>query len=103
MEEPYIEQILSELKLSKCQQKSLSHPFIVWENGTEYVNSQHIPEDIILQCDFNSLRPIAQRQIISLLERRKLTQNYPLYNWEINRVILFEQQLIKKIEYIKKY
>ena len=96
MEEPYIEQILSELKLSKCQQKRLSHPFIVWENGTENTNLQNIPEDIILQCDFNSLRPIAQMQIISLLERRKLTKKHTLYNREINKVILYENNLIKK-------
>lgn len=85
--------------MSKCQNKNLSHSFKEWENGTKTANFQNILEDAILKCDFNSLRTIAKRQILSLLERRKLTQNYKLYNREINRVILFEQNLIKKSEF----
>jgi hypothetical protein len=41
--------------------------------------------------DFKSLRPIAQRQIASLLRRMEVTKKCFLYQKEINRVIAYEQ------------
>jgi len=48
-----------------------------------------IPEDKIINCEFHSLRIIAKRQILSLIKRMIVTQNYSLYRREINRVILY--------------
>lgn len=43
---------------------------------------------------FESLRPMAQRQIRSLLRRMKSTQNSSLYKEEIEKIISYEQNRI---------
>ena len=50
-----------------------------------------IPMDKILEYNEKELRPIANRQIESLKKRRKLTGNYEVYNYQINKVILKEK------------
>lgn len=60
-----------------------------------------IPDEYIIHVNFSSLRFIARRQIISLLERRHLTKNYCLYNREINRVILYECLHTYNIDFAK--
>jgi hypothetical protein len=47
---------------------------------------------IIHNCSFSSLRPIAQRQIISLLRRRELSPHKDLYCFEIKKLIEFESK-----------
>ncbi len=41
--------------------------------------------------DFKALRPIAQRQIASLLRRMEVTKKCSLYQEEINKVIVYER------------
>lgn len=41
-----------------------------------------------------SLRPIAQRHIKSLLRRMELTRNHTLYQEEIQKIIVCEQNLV---------
>jgi hypothetical protein len=48
-----------------------------WKSGQSY--------------DFKTLRPIAQRQIMSLLRRMEVTKNCSLYQEEINKVIVYER------------
>ena len=50
-----------------------------------------IAENYITQIKFDDLRPIARRQIYSLLERRKLTEKYSLYDREIIKLIEYEK------------
>ena len=50
-----------------------------------------IPVNYMIQVNFDSLRPIARRQIYSLLERRRLTQKYSLYDREITKLIQYEK------------
>ena len=50
-----------------------------------------IPTDKILEYNEKELRPIANRQIESLKERKRLTGNDTVYNHEINKVILQEK------------
>lgn len=57
-----------------------------------------ISEDKTIKCEFHSLRNIAKRQILSLIKRMVVSQNYSLYRREINRVILYEKGEIKEIE-----
>ncbi len=45
---------------------------------------------------FDSLRPIAQRQIQSLLRRMNFTRNPSLYKEEIEKIISCEQNRVKK-------
>ena len=45
-------------------------------------------------CDFKALRPIAQRQISSLLRRMAVTKNHSLYQEEIRKIIIHEQELL---------
>ena len=47
---------------------------------------------------FESLRPIAQRQIKSLLRRMELTRNRLLYQEEIKRIISHEQNRVLSIQ-----
>lgn len=47
---------------------------------------------------FESLRPIAQRQIKSLLRRLALTRNRLLYQEEIKRIISHEQNRVLSIQ-----
>jgi len=42
-----------------------------------------------------TLRPIAQRQIESLLRRMKATGNYSVYQEEIRKVITHEQEVVR--------
>ncbi len=44
---------------------------------------------------FESLRPIAQRQIKSLLRRLKFTQKSSLYQVEIEKIISYEQSRVR--------
>ena len=50
-----------------------------------------IPIDKILEYNEKKLRPIANRQIRSLINRRDLTRNYELYNDEIIKLIKYEK------------
>lgn len=45
--------------------------------------------------DFKTLRPIAQRQIASLLRRMEVTRNCSLYQEEIRKIIEYEQNLVR--------
>ena len=51
---------------------------------------EEIPCDCILEHDITQFRPIAQRALKSLLKRRAGTNNFKLYNYEINKLILHE-------------
>ncbi len=44
---------------------------------------------------FESLRPIAQRQIKSLLRRMDSTRNSSLYKEEIEKIISYEQSRVR--------
>jgi hypothetical protein len=44
---------------------------------------------------FESLRPIAQKQIKSLIKRMELTHNRALYEDEIKKIISYEQNRLK--------
>jgi len=52
----------------------------------------------IQSLTFESLRPIAQRQINSLLRRMELTRNRLLYQEEIKRIISHEQNRVLSIQ-----
>lgn len=45
----------------------------------------------LIPCDFKALRPIARRQIVSLLHRFELTYNKALYLSEIRKILEYEQ------------
>lgn len=51
----------------------------------------YISENYITQINFDEFRPIARRQILSLLERRKLTQKHSLYDREIIKLLQYEK------------
>jgi hypothetical protein len=50
-----------------------------------------IPNDKILKYNKKEFRPIANRQIESLEKRSRLTGNYSVYTYYINKVILHER------------
>ena len=59
-------------------------------NGNTPMSLDDIPCDILLEFDITQFRQIARRTLQSLLQRRKSTKRYELYNYEINRLILHE-------------
>jgi hypothetical protein len=82
--------------MSECHPKQYHHEVYTHKKGEVQPNYDCIPQKFILDFDFTSLRPIAQRQLISLAYRRKLTQEYELYNEQIQKLIQYEMELIKK-------
>jgi len=53
-----------------------------------------IPSDRFIEFDFDELRPIAQRQIRTLVMKMHHTKNFSLYTKEINKIILHEKELL---------
>ena len=51
-----------------------------------------IPTNKILEFDMEDLRPIAQRQVKTLLKKMRTTNKPDLYKKEINKVIIYENQ-----------
>ncbi|MFX1400952.1 MAG: hypothetical protein ACFE8V_06855 [Promethearchaeota archaeon] len=78
--------------MSVCKQKTFDSQVFL-----ENQSNNEIPDGYIIDINFDNLRPIARRQIYSLLKRRQLTKRYRLYNKEINRVIFYEINLNKKM------
>jgi hypothetical protein len=52
----------------------------------------HIPTKKIIDFDMEELRPIAQRQVKTLLKKMRFTNKQDLYKKEINKVIMYENQ-----------
>ncbi|MBN1802573.1 MAG: hypothetical protein JW891_13760 [Candidatus Lokiarchaeota archaeon] len=50
-----------------------------------------IPIDKVIEYNYNKLRPLAQRQIDRLLKKLHNTENYQLYIYQINKLIIHEQ------------
>jgi hypothetical protein len=53
-----------------------------------------IPSDKFIEVDFKELRPIAQRQIQTLVMKMHQTKNFRMYTKEINKIILHEKELL---------
>jgi len=64
--------------------------------GWAFFEREYISRKRLVQCDFQSLRPIAQRQILSLIRRLVLTDNKELYLSEIHKILEFEQEVDPK-------
>ncbi|MFX1444820.1 MAG: hypothetical protein ACFFHV_15515 [Promethearchaeota archaeon] len=78
----------------------------IYENHLNYreiknkkLNPNHkkkksIPSDRFIEFDINELRPIARRQIRTLVMKMNHTKNFRLYTKEINKIILHEKDLL---------
>ncbi|MFX1236867.1 MAG: hypothetical protein ACFFAS_20575 [Promethearchaeota archaeon] len=72
-------------KGKKSNQKSIKKP----------INNKKIPVDKIIDYNYKQLRPVAQRQVDRLIKKLRDTDNLQLYTYQINKLIIQEQEKTK--------
>lgn len=63
--------------------------------GKKSKKKKKIPSDKVINFNYESLRPIAKRQIDRLYKKMRKTNNKELYIFQINKVILHEEKAMK--------
>ena len=63
-------------------------------NNPKQKKKSSIPSEKIIEFEFDELRLIARRQIQRLVMKMHKTKNFRLYTKEINKIILYEKDLL---------